>query len=85
MTGATVAVRTYSPGPCIAVARGDIIEKLRAQLEECRDAISDIGGGLEVAEWTGNYRYRWILGRISKVLREVETVQVYDVRRLGRV
>ena len=81
MSTTTEAASTYSHGPYIAVARGEIIEKLRSQLEECRDAIREIGGGLEVAEWTGNDRYRWILGRIKKVLQEAETVQIYDEGR----
>jgi len=65
--------------PAFVVARAETITKLREQLIECRDAIREIGGGGEVAEWTGNDRYRWILGRIRNVLEEYDAMQVRDL------
>ena len=45
------------------------LQLLRSALEECRDAIHDIGGGGEVAAWTGNDRCRGIIGRVEYALK----------------
>ncbi len=61
---------------CMTHSAAEGLILLREALEECRDAVRDIGGGGEIAEWTGNERYRGILGRVEQALREVNGVPV---------